>query len=199
MNKTPVLNESVVVNEGRRDLLKSGVALTLAVSLPSIGRAQAISGASVVKEGAWEANAFVIVAPDNTVTVIIKHLDKGQGAATGLATLVAEELDASWGQIRTEFAPSDPMKYKNLAFGVQGVGGSNGLSNSFDQYRRAGATARAMIIAAAAQEWGVKPEEVTLSQGVASIKIGKTATFGALAERAAGQSVPATVTLKTPD
>jgi isoquinoline 1-oxidoreductase subunit beta len=145
------------------------------------------------------ASPFVRIAPDNTVTVILKHLDMGQGAATGLATLVAEELDAGWHQIRTEFAPSDPGKYKNLAFGVQGVGGSNGLSNSFDQYRRAGATARAMIVAAAAKDWGVPESEISVTSGVASIKSGKTATFGALAELAAKQAVPATVTFKTPD
>lgn len=145
------------------------------------------------------ANAFVRIAPDNTVTVIIKHLDKGQGAATGLATLVAEELDASWSQIRTEFAPSDPTVYKNLAFGVQGVGGSTGLPNSFEQYRTVGATARQMLVRAAAIEWGVTPSEVSVANGVLSIASGKTATFGAVAEAAAKLPVPANVTLKTPD
>ena len=106
-------------------------------------------------------NPFLVVAPDNTVTVIIKHLDKGQGAATGLATLVAEELDADWAQIKTEFAPADPVKYKNFAFGVQGVGGSTGLANSYEQYRLAGATAKAMIVAAAARKWGVKASDIT--------------------------------------
>ena len=85
---------------------------------------------------------------------------------------MAEELDAGWAQIRTEFAPSDPVKYKNFAFGVQGVGGSTGLANSYEQYRRAGATARAMIVAAAAKEWGVPVGDVSVTNGVVSIKSG---------------------------
>ena len=189
-------------NPNRRGFLKiSGgglvlglAALPLSASLPA-GTTHAQTPASA----SGLVDTFVKIAPDNTVTVIIKHLDKGQGAATGLATLVAEELDASWSQIRTEFAPSDPMKYKNFAFGVQGVGGSTGLANSFEQYRRAGATARAMIVAAAAKEWGVAASEIAITSGVVSIKSGKTATLGALAEAASRQAVPADVVLKTPD
>ena len=127
------------------------------------------SGDAVAAEGQFEPNPFVKIAPDNTVTVIIKHLDKGQGAATGLSTLVAEELDASHDQIRTEFAPADAVKYKNFAFGIQGVGGSTGLANSYDQYRKAGAIARAMIVAAAAREWGIDASTITVKGGVVSI------------------------------
>ena len=186
----------------RRAFLKiaggSGAGLVLGLApLQDMGAA-AQAGESAASTG-LAPNPFVRIAPDNTVTVIIKHLDKGQGAATGLATLVAEELDAGWGQIRTEFAPSDPIKYKNFAFGVQGVGGSTGLANSYQQYRRAGATARAMIVAAAAKEWGVEPSEISISNGVVSIASGKTATLGALADAAARQSVPSNVALKTPD
>ncbi|MEQ1697640.1 MAG: xanthine dehydrogenase family protein molybdopterin-binding subunit [Hyphomicrobiaceae bacterium] len=180
----------------RRSFLKlSGAGLVLGLAAPQLdGPALAAPAANGLA-----ADAFVRIAPDNTVTVIIKHLDKGQGAATGLATLVAEELDAGWAQIKTEFAPSDPVRYKNLAFGIQGVGGSSGLSNSYEQYRRAGATARAMIVAAAAKEWGVAVREVVVSNGVVSIKSGKTATLGAMADAAAKQAVPSKVTLKTPD
>ncbi len=78
----------------------------------------------------------------------------GQGNTTGLASLVAEELDADWALVRTEYAPSDPARYNNLAFGaMQGTGGSSAIANSFLQYRSAGATARAMLVAAAAQAW----------------------------------------------
>ena len=181
----------------RRSFLKlSGAGLVLGLAVPNLG-SSALAAAPAANGLA--ADAFVRIAPDNTVTVIIKHLDKGQGAATGLATLVAEELDAGWAQIRTEFAPSDPVKYKNFAFGVQGVGGSSGLSNSYEQYRRAGATARAMIVAAAAKEWGVPATDVSVAHGVVSIKSGKTATLGAMADAAAKQAVPADVVLKTPD
>ena len=183
----------------RRAFLKlsgSGFVLGLA-AVPVSGGLPANTAEAGVPAGL--SDAFLKIAPDNTVTVIIKHLDKGQGAATGLATLVAEELDASWSQIRTEFAPSDPVVYKNFAFGVQGVGGSSGLSNSFEQYRRVGATARAMIVSAAAKEWGVPPADVSITNGVVSIKSGKTATLGAMAEAAAKQPIPSDVTLKTAD
>jgi len=184
----------------RRALLKigggAGAGLLLGFAAP-LGPLGMMARAATPDSG-LAADPFVRIAPDNTVTVIIKHLDKGQGAATGLATLVAEELDVAWSQIRTEFAPSDPTVYKNFAFGVQGVGGSTGLANSFDQYRRAGATARAMIVAAAAREWGVKPELITISNSVVSNGNGKTATLGALADAAARESVPASVALKAP-
>jgi isoquinoline 1-oxidoreductase beta subunit len=193
------LDEAAAAEASRRTFLKiaggAGLVLGLSGPLPSLG------GAAHAKAGAAPglADAFVKIAPDNTVTVIIKHLDKGQGAATGLATLVAEELDAAWSQIRTEFAGSDPVVYKNFLFGVQGVGGSSGLSNSFEQYRKVGATARAMLVAAAAKDWGVAASDITVANGVLTSKSGKTATFGALAEAAGKQAVPASVTLKTPD
>lgn len=183
----------------RRTFLKiaggAGAGLILGMNLPLNGLSKAAAARTA---DTFAPNPFVAIAPDNTVTIIIKHLDKGQGAATGLATLVAEELDAGWDQIRTEFAPADPIKYKNLAFGVQGVGGSTGLANSYDQYRRAGATAKAMLVAAAARAWSLPASEIVVKDGKLSHASGKTATFGELADRAAEQSVPETVTLKDP-
>lgn len=182
----------------RRTFLKisggagAGFIIGLAAPLPFA------AGDAIAAEGPFEPNPFVKIAPDNTVTVIIKHLDQGQGAATGLSTLVAEELDASHDQIRTEFAPSDAVKYKNFAFGIQGVGGSTGLANSYDQYRKAGAIARAMIVAAAAREWGVDASTITVKEGTVSSASGKTATFGDLAEKAAAEPVPQDAPLKDP-
>jgi len=144
-------------------------------------------------------NAFVKVAADNTVTVMVKHLDMGQGITTGLATIVAEEIDADWGQMRTAFAPSDPQAYNNLFFGpIQGTGGSTSTANSWMQLRQAGAAARAMLVAAAAAEWNVPAAEITVAKGVVSHKSGKSATFGALAAKAGTMPVPAKVTLKDP-
>ncbi len=144
-------------------------------------------------------NAFVKVAADNTVTVMIKHLDMGQGVTTGLATIVAEEIDADWGQMRTAFAPSDPQLYNNLFFGpIQGTGGSTSTANSWMQLRQAGAAARAMLVAAAAAEWNVPAAEITVAKGVVSHKSGKSATFGALAAKAGTMPVPTTVSLKDP-
>ena len=90
------------------------------------------------------ATPFVHIRPDNTVVVIVKHLDKGQGTATGLATLIADELDADAAQVTTQFAPANTGLYANTLLGVQGTGGSTAMPNSWQQYREAGATARAM-------------------------------------------------------
>lgn len=145
-------------------------------------------------------NPFVSVSPDGTVTVLIKHLDKGQGTASGLATLVAEEMDASPDQMHVEFAPSDPEKYKNLFFGLQGTGGSTAIPNSFMQYRQAGATAREMLLEAAVKRWGVASADLSVENGVIThARSGRSATFGDLSEEASGLVPPSEVALKSPD
>jgi isoquinoline 1-oxidoreductase beta subunit len=171
----------------------------------------ALAGASLVvglrlprpagaAEGDFAPNAFVRIAPDNTVTIIGKHLEMGQGAFTGLATILAEELDADWSQIRVEPAPADAERYNNLRWGpFQGTGGSNAMANSWEQMRRAGATARAMLVEAAAREWGVPAAEITVERGVVRhTPSGRRATFGQLAPKAAALSPPAQVPLKDP-
>ncbi|MEL7529298.1 MAG: molybdopterin cofactor-binding domain-containing protein, partial [Pseudomonadota bacterium] len=179
----------------RRTFLKMSAGtvggLVIAMNLPRAAEAAAGEGEFI--------QPFVHIRPDNTVVVLSKHLDKGQGTATGLTTLVADELDASWEQVTAEHAPSNPQIYANTLFGVQGTGGSTAMANSFMQYRQAGAAAKAMIIAAAAQEWGVPAGEITVSNGVVSHASGKSATLGELAGLAAQQDVPAEPVLKTPD
>ncbi len=139
------------------------------------------------------------VAPDGIVTVYAKHLEMGQGVYTGLATLVAEEMDADWSKMRAEGAPADAKLYANLAFGMQGTGGSTAIANSYEQHRKAGATARAMLVAAAAQTWNVPAREITVSKGVVShAASGRKAGFGELADSAAKQPVPENVPLKDP-
>ena len=129
---------------------------------------------------------------------MVKHLDKGQGIATGLSTLVAEELDADWKQMRAEFAPADASKYNNLLFGpIQATGGSTSIANSFLQYRQAGAVARAMLIAAAAAAWGVPAGEIVVAQGALSHKSGKSGTLGDFAEAASKLDVPKDAPLKS--
>ncbi len=159
------------------------------------------AGSTSLKQGLFAPNAFIRISPDNTVTVIAKHLEMGQGSHTGLATLVADELDADWAQIRTENAPADASRYANLAFGtIQGTGGSSSVANSFLQMRKAGAAARAMLVAAAAQQWQVPASEITVKAGVVShAASGKQARFGELASAAQQQPVPQEVTLKKPE
>ena len=104
----------------------------------------------------------------------------GQGAYTGLATVVAEELDADWAQIRVESAPADASKYANLVFGtMQGTGGSSAMAKSWTQLRNAGATARAMLVAAAAAEWNVAAASLSVERGVVRhAPSDRQATFG---------------------
>ena len=169
----------------------AGAGLALGVMTHSQGSAARAAGAT----GRMVFNPFVRITPDNSVIVLSKHLDKGQGSATGLATLVAEELDADWAQMRVEFAPANAALYANSAFGVQGTGGSSAIANSFVQYRKAGAAARAMIIGAAAAKWGVPADSITVSKGVVSDGT-NSATLGELAEAASKRSVPAEPKLK---
>ena len=188
----------------RRSFLASSAGLVIGVTLPMKGRAQsgaeaAMGGnASPQGSGSFAPNAFVRIAPDDTVTVLIKHIEFGQGPYTGLSTLVAEELDADWAQMRAESAPFDNELYKNLAFGLQGTGGSTAIANSYTQMRRAGAAARAMLVEAAAAEWGVPAGEITVEKGVISHASGQSSGFGALAEAAAQLMPPEEPTLKDP-
>ncbi len=145
-------------------------------------------------------NAFVRIGSDDLVTVIVKHLDKGQGVTTGLPTIVAEELDASWSQMRFEFAPADVTRYANTLFGVQGTGGSTAIANSWAQLRTAAAAARAMLVAAAAESWLVDQSEISVSGGqIRHEASGRSAGFGEFAELAATQVPPESPALKSPE
>mgnify|MGYP001199881511 CR=1 FL=1 len=175
--------------------LGTGAGLVIGGWIPSVARAE--TAAQSGDAGGIFA-PFVHVTPDNVVTVLIKHQDMGQGNATGLATLVADELDAAWDQVKAEFAPADAKLYANGAFGMQGTGGSTAIANSYEQYRKAGAAARAMIVDAAAKRWGVGADSVKIEKGVVSSG-NHTATLGELAKEAAAVPVPAEPKLKTPD
>ena len=131
--------------------------------------------------------------------MIVKHIEFGQGTFTGLTTLVAEELDAAWSQMRAEGAPADPKRYANLNWnGFQGTGGSSSMNNAYTQMRRAGATARAMLLGAAARQWQVRAGEITIDQGVVRhAASGRQARFGELAAAAAQETIPKNVTLKS--
>jgi len=145
-------------------------------------------------------NAFVKIGTDDTVTVLSKHIEFGQGPFTGLATLVAEELDADWGQMRALHSPTDNKVYANLSFGLQGTGGSSSIANAYEQMRKAGATARAMLVAAAAEEWGVPAAEITVEKGrIKHAASNRESGFGAFAEKAARQTPPAEPRLKSPE
>src|ERR1700729_4204832 len=189
---------AVLSRSSRRAFLKTAAATAAGLTI-GFHWSGPLSRALADTSKDFAPNAFLRIAPDNSVTVIAKHLEMGQGSYTGLATVVAEELDADWAQIAVESAPADASKYANLAFGMQGTGGSSAMGNSWMQLRQAGATARAMLVAAAASEWNVPPASLTVERGVVHhAPSNRQATFGALAAKASGLPVPSEVPLKAP-
>jgi isoquinoline 1-oxidoreductase beta subunit len=189
------------VRPSRREFLRGAGALTtsaLTIGFEWLGpsrRAVAV-GAS---PAAFAPNAFVRIGADDSVTVIAKHLEMGQGSYTGIATVLAEELDADWAAVRVESAPADVKRYANSAFGMQGTGGSSAMANSWTQLREAGAKGRAMLLTAASREWKVPVTELTTDKGVVYHPPSKRqATYGSLAGKAAALPVPDQVTLKDP-
>ena len=180
----------------RRSLLKAGAGLAIGVYIARSGKAFAQAPAAAQVN--ITPNTFLIIKPDDTVTVLCKHIEFGQGPFTGMATLVAEELDADWSQMRADHAPSNPVLYKNLLFGVQGTGGSSAIANSYEQMRKVGAAAREMLVAAAAKEWNVPAAEITVENGVIKHPSGKQGRFGAFAEKANQMPVPADPKRKDP-
>ncbi|MDQ5914959.1 MAG: isoquinoline 1-oxidoreductase subunit beta, partial [Pseudomonadota bacterium] len=207
MNTNPEIS-NVSTDLGRRRFLQGGAGLTLgfclpafaAEKLPTAGPGKAGEGLVGVANTAvnFEPNAFLRIGTDNSVTVISKHLEMGQGTYTGLATILAEELDADWQQVRVEGAPADAKRYNNLFWGpAQGTGGSTAIANSWEQMRKAGAAGRAMLVSAAARKWQVGEADIVVRDGVVSHSASKRkATFGQLAEEAAKSPVPAEVKLK---
>ena len=186
----------------RRDfLVGASGSLIIAMALPTMARGQAIRrmSASEIRAVPAAPNAFLRIAADNTVTVIAKHIEFGQGAFTGLATLAAEELDADWSQMRAEAAPANLQLYANFNMGQQGTGGSSAMFNSYYQMRKAGAAARAMLVAAAAQEWNVAPSEIAVERGIiAHTASSRKSAFGPFAAAAAAMAFPSEPQLKDP-
>jgi len=181
----------------RRGFLKAGTlatgGLVLGFVLPTGGRFA--RAADAAKPAIYAPNAFLRVAPDNTVTVIVNRLEFGQGVHTALPMVIADELDADWSQVRAELAPAADV-YKDPAFGIQITGGSGTIAHSFTQYREVGARARAMLVSAAAQQWKVDPSQCRTTKGVVYGPAGKKATYGSLAEAAMALPVPETIMLK---
>ena len=190
------MNTTVPVN--RRDFIKivstAGGGLLLGVYLPSLAR---VFAETTPKSGEpFAPNAWIRITPDNVITILVDKSEMGQGVETSLPMLVAEELEVNLAKIRTEFAPAGPA-YQNPRMGQQGTGGSSSVHASFDPLRRAGATAREMLIAAAAQQWGTDPQSCHARDGfVINEHTDKKLSYGELVETAAKIPVPKNVALK---
>ncbi|MGV3725535.1 molybdopterin cofactor-binding domain-containing protein [Hydrogenophaga sp.] len=183
----------------RRSFLKLATASGFALgAFPLVASAQqgAAPAAAGLKADRQPA-AFVKIARDGEVTVTINRLEFGQGTHTGLAMVLAEELDADWSRVRAVHGNADPA-YNDPAFGMQITGGSTAVKHSYTQYRELGARTRAMLVAAAAKQWNVPASSLATERGVVIGPGGKKLTYGALAEAAMQQPVPVEVTLKDP-
>ncbi|MBF5005313.1 xanthine dehydrogenase family protein molybdopterin-binding subunit [Diaphorobacter caeni] len=186
-------------SEARRDFLRlsalAGGGLLAGFYLPTLGNeaeAQTTAGASP----AFQPNAFVRITPDDVVTVIVGHTEMGQGVATVLPMLVAEEMDADWSRVRWEQAPTDKA-YQHPIMHQQLTGGSLTTIAQYEPQRKAGAAVREVLIAAAARKWGVDASTLRTEKGrVLHAASKRSATYGELASDAAGIAVPANPQLK---
>jgi isoquinoline 1-oxidoreductase subunit beta len=182
----------------RRDFLKLSVAasggLLIGFYLPAVSK---LVGAQEKQTSGSMPNAFVRIGTDERITVIVNHSEMGQGVYTSLPMLLADELDAPWANVGFESAPVDKV-YNHPVFGMQMTGGSSSVSSGLDQFRRAGAAARALLITAAAQEWNVDASACRTESGAVWNGSGKKLTYGQLAPAAAKLPPPAVVTLKDP-
>lgn len=187
------------MHPSRRTFLKAsatlGAGLVVAFVVPGAKRfAMAAPEAAAAASTGLAPNAYLRVGDDDSVTVLIAHSEMGQGIWTTLAMLIAEELDADWSKIKVEHAPAAPP-YAHTAFGMQMTGGSTTTWSEFDRYRQAGATARALLVAAAAAKFGVPAAQVRTENGFA-IAGEQRARYGELVQAAAKLPAPAKVALK---
>jgi isoquinoline 1-oxidoreductase beta subunit len=176
-----------------------GAGLTLAIA--GSGTMFSACSSSEAGNATLAPNQFLKIGSDSRVVLVCPQTEVGQGTYTGLATLLAEELDADWNQVSIEPAEADVKRFGNPAFGgaLQGTGGSFSMAAFWEPIRNAGATARAMLVAAAADKWGVPASEITISKGIIShAGKKKNAPYGSFVAAAAKLPVPEKVTLKDP-
>ncbi len=185
---------------GRRSFLRvsatiaGGLIVSLHLDLPLLSQ-EADRAASAPK--VYPPDAFVQIRPDGKIMIKVNRLEFGQGIQTSLPMVLADEMDADWSQVIAELAPAADV-YKDPLYGFQMVGSSSSISHSFQQYRELGARTRAMLMVAAAERWNVSPAQCRTEASVVHGPGGRSARYAELAEAAARQAVPATVSLKDP-
>ncbi|XIA67186.1 molybdopterin cofactor-binding domain-containing protein [Bradyrhizobium sp. TZ2] len=192
------MNKHVMPKLNRRAFVigtvAAGAGLSLGLDLP-------FGGPTVVRaaDGSPEVNAWVVIRPDDTVVIRIARSEMGQGTLTGLAQLVAEELECDWSKVITEYPTPGQSVARKRVWGDFSTGGSRGIRSSQDYVRKGGATARVMLVQAAANEWKVPASECTAANSVIThTPSGRTTTYGKVVEAAAKLEPPADVKLKDP-
>lgn len=185
----------------RRTLLTGGLAtgFVLAFHLPLRAAVNEPVQPRDITEGKFAPNAFIRIDEAGRTVLIMPQVEMGQGTYTSISAVLAEELDADWSKVEVEHAPPNDKLYGNPTFGLQVTGNSNSIRAWWTPLRQAGATARAMLVQAAASQWGVEPASCTASKGeVAHAASGRKLAYGALALAAQGQTPPKDVALKDP-
>src|SRR5881296_4557480 len=189
ITRTPKLNRrSFVIGSAA-----AGAGLALGLKIPF--------GASVVRAqgGSPEINAWIVIRPDDTVVVRVARSEMGQGTITGLAQMAAEELECNWSKVTTEYPTPGQSVARKRVWGNFSTGGSRGIRESHQYVREGGATARTMLVQAAANAWSVPAAECSAANSVITHKpTGRTTTYGKVAEAAAKLTPPADVPLKDP-
>jgi isoquinoline 1-oxidoreductase beta subunit len=202
MNLAEKIPVSAKVSDGvsRRTLLTGGLAggFLLAFHLPVRAVNEPVQPPDVT-DGKFAPNAFIRIDPAGKTTLVMPQVEMGQGIYTAVAMILAEELDADFSSIVLEHAPANEKLYANPAFGIQATGGSTSLRAFWKPLRAAGATARAMLVQAAAQQWQVEPASCSASNGeVTHTASGRKLSYGALAAAASTQTPPKDAALKDP-
>ncbi|MDH6693393.1 isoquinoline 1-oxidoreductase beta subunit [Bradyrhizobium elkanii] len=202
-HKDAAMNQHVMPKLNRRAFVigtaTAGAGLALGLDLPFGGPAVVRAADGAPEVNAPEVNAWVVIRPDDTVVIRIARSEMGQGTLTGLAQLVAEELECDWSKVTTEYPTPGQSVARKRAWGDFSTGGSRGIRTSQDYVRKGGATARVMLIQAAANEWKVPASECKAANSVIThTPSGKTTTYGKVAEAAAKLEPPADVKLKDP-
>jgi len=173
-------------------------ALSLGIRVPEAGAQQAAPGAAAAATTP-EINAWVVIQPDDRIVVRIARSEMGQGTLTGLAQLVAEELNADWSKVSTEYPTPGQNLARNRVWGNMSTGGSRGIRESNEYVRKGGAAARMMLVQAAASQWNVPVAECRAANSIVTHgPSGRTATYGSLAAAAARLTPPTDVPLKDP-
>jgi isoquinoline 1-oxidoreductase beta subunit len=194
------ISQTVSGEVSRRALLTGGLAggFLLAFHLPVRAVNEPVQPPDVT-DGKFAPNAFIRIDTAGKTTLVMPQVEMGQGIYTAVAMVLAEELDADLKQVTLEHAPANEKLYANPAFGIQATGGSTSLRAFWKPLRDAGASARAMLVQAAARQWQIEPASCTTANGEVTHKeSGRKLSYGALAAAASSQTPPKEVALKDP-
>ena len=192
MNDTNTFSRRKFIKTG--SLVSGGILLSFYLPLSGKAGMRAGSGATV-----FTPNAFISISADNSITFLCNHSEMGQGTYTALTQLIADEMDADWSKITVESAPADAALYSCPSFGMQLTGGSGSTNGEYDRLRKVGASARAMLVSAAAKEWNVGEETLHTDNGYVIDPSGKKLSYGELVQRTEGIKPPAETSLKLKD